>query len=118
MTEGREMVSLIAVFLGWVILDRTAVSPSGSANSRMEKDGDDNWLQYYSSDVYAAWAVWEKLVELERFPTVHQGPDENGSGNYFFICVVNPVIEIVSDSFPVGICKIALLARLQMEGKS
>lgn len=71
----------------------------------------------YSGDIRAAWNVWIELVEWQRFPTVHQGPDESGSGDYFFICVVNPVIEIVADSFPLGICQIALLTRLQMESR-
>lgn len=60
MPAGREMDALIAKVCGWVVDDLTAFSPTGSANSRTAH-GDDDWLEYYSTDCTSAWKAIEAL---------------------------------------------------------
>ena len=113
MPAGREMDALIAAnVLGWKVDDLTATSPSGSANSRTAH-GDD-WLEYYSTDMTAAWKVVEKLgFSLLRSPYTDNWTAAK-------ITDVEPVIsgvevnlgdsEGVANSAPLAICRAALLA--------
>ena len=101
MPAGREMDALIAVAIGWVIEDVTAISPSGSKWAR-NVHGDDAWLPYYSTDIAAAWEV---VVEFNNECTLN---NVHGIWGVHFHGGVGE-----SKSAPLAICRAALLAVME-----
>jgi hypothetical protein len=114
---GKEMDALIAREIFGMTIDKTfkgewVVNPSYYVGSLGESRARGWAPKPYSTDIAAAWQVWEKLVEMERYPTLHQGPDENDDSNtYAYIELVNPAdINAWADTVPLAICRAALLA--------
>lgn len=69
-------------------------------------------LPFFSTNIEAAWQLWDILVDMKRYPTLQEGVDESGD-----VCVwlslVNPAsIEVWADSVPHAIC-LAVLAALE-----
>jgi hypothetical protein len=120
MSAGREMDALIAILLGWQVDELTAFSPTGSRNSRHK--GDDNWLEYYSSDIAAAWQVVEKLRQQYRFELFEYTTPEDG--RHYRARFYRPratmfcsEVSFVAPAYypAVAICRAALLAVMECE---
>ncbi len=62
--------------------------------------------------------VWDKLVELERFPTLHTGPTEDSDKPISGCSLVNPVVEEVYGDTPgEAVCNV-VIADLDREKES
>jgi hypothetical protein len=104
MKAGRDMDALIAVCVcGWEVDDMTAISPTGSRNSRTAH-GDDDWLPYYSTDISAAWLVVEKITDGETPNDCELHTTVRGWRCDLYLGSAN------AETAPEAICKAALLA--------
>lgn len=62
---GRDLDGIVALkVMGWTWSGKTAWSPSGSRNDIAHGDA---WLPYYSTDIAAAWEVYERVLKLNNF---------------------------------------------------
>ena len=112
MPAGREMDALIALICGWQIYDFTAVSPTGSGNSRTAH-GDDDWLPYYSSSIEAAWEVVEAMRKKD-FGFYLEWRQENSREPLPWALFSNDANEMefccVAETVPLAICRAVVLA--------
>jgi hypothetical protein len=108
---GREMDMLIAVqVMGWVLTDVSAYSPTGSAWAR-NVHGDDDWLEYYSTDIAAAWKLVEKLCNETGCDVVRvckRDPEIFAEWS----CNFGRGFEAFGNTAPLAICRAALLVVL------
>lgn len=105
MSAGRELDAVVAIYVcGWIVDDWTAISPTGSRNSR-NAHGDDGWLPYYSTNMDAAWQVIE-AVWKSWFVSISISP------NLASCCLQNNGItrSAYAETAPLAICRAALLA--------
>jgi hypothetical protein len=110
MEAGREMDMLIAVkVLGWKLDENTATSPTGSCNARNYRGHGDDWLDYYSTSIEAAWEVVEKMPKfriskglLDEW--VVEWPDKLPYQNNVIIAPIAPL----------AICRAALLVMMEL----
>lgn len=68
-----------------------------------------DYIPHYTTNISDAMTVWDKLVEMERFPDMHEGPNENGDIRVF-ISLVNPVIDLMAHDKCHAIVRAALAA--------
>jgi len=110
MPAGREMDALIALLLGWQVDELTAFSPTGSRNSRHK--GDDNWLEYYSTDMTAAWQVVAKMRE-KGYGFYAEWRQDNASEPLPWALFSNDAHELefcaAAETMPLAICRAAYL---------
>ena len=111
MPAGREMDALIAEkVIGWRIDELTAYSPSGSSCARHPKG--DWWLNYYSTNMDAAWEIVEKFVSKGYGVHVYRHGDWNDkNGKRYWQSYMDfrfPIVD--ADTAPLAICRAALLA--------
>jgi hypothetical protein len=53
-----------------------------------------NVLPAWTTDIAAAWTLWDEMVMAERYPTLHSGPDDNHGGEVVYqVVLVNPYQE-------------------------
>lgn len=116
MPAGREMDALIATrIIGWKIDDLTAISPTGSRNARIPHG--DWWLEYYSTNIAAAWEVVEWMRENGFSFMLIEHADPNGDYIIEFWRRDNldepQRLSCRFEEAPLAICRAALLATLE-----
>ena len=110
MPAGREMDALIAVAIGWVIEDFTAISPSGGKWAR-NVHGDDGWLPYYSADIGAAFEILQAFGKKEYLWDLKNNSEGRGTPSTFCGFYKNNYIwSVVCEGAALAICRAALLA--------
>lgn len=112
----RETDALIAQMLfGWT--DAGIHSIIGPVRWFRRNDGScvsEKQLPNYSTNIVYAWDVFEKLVEIEKFPTLHCGPTEYTDWPIYSVKLVNPSTdEVFATTAPLAICRAALLAVME-----
>jgi hypothetical protein len=117
---NRETDMLVALAIGWQVDEATATSPTGSRNSRHK--GDDGWLEWYTSDMNAAYQAAEWLNKTYRcnisFGIMQRVMLTQGDVKY--VCSINSgtlaydtpscSLLVFADSVPLAICQVVLLA--------
>lgn len=112
---GRELDALIAEkVMGWTWDESTAWSPSGGRNSRTGRPDDPWWwLPHYSTDIAAAWEVFEKIPMTIYAPHASLAAGEYENVDQWVAEARLPSKESISesaDTAPLAICLAALKA--------
>lgn len=113
MQVGRNLDAVIAPVIGWVILDKTAISPYEGRHSRHK--GDDNWLPFFSESIEDAWSVVEAMRKKD-FGFYLEWRQENSSEPLPWVLFSNDAHEMefccAAETVPLAICRAALLASI------
>jgi len=111
MPAGREMDALVLASVFGVMVFRDECGEPYRIGFFQEKEP----VWNYSGNISSAWAVWNKLVERERYPTLHEGVNDNGEP-CVWMSLVNPVMDCRGeDDVPLAICRAALLAVITLD---
>ena len=129
MPSGNELDRLIAAWLGWELrpdkrwggcffwFDTKTMRPSGWLERDVPNDYNGDVFKP-STDIAHAFLVWDRLVEMERYPTLHEGPCEYRGlviSNVAGVGLVNPNIdEIFAEEKAHAICLAALLTCVEV----
>jgi len=120
---GREMDALIAEYVMGIKPQQVKDFPLFSVKRDWLDIGE--WyfdgnhgstveLPFYSTDIAAAFLVWDKLVEMERYPTLHEGPQEYDGAVVAGVSLVNPATsEAFAETKALAICRAALIATMK-----